>query len=115
MKKGEKISKPLVPFWRKSFCLENPELKALSKDFCLEITYVKNLLKVFSSETVINYVKEKGIITFIYLPLDKQKTLLYNIFQNELLLIKDRKDRAKSFEVPDSIVFKREAKQEELI
>jgi hypothetical protein len=115
IKKGEKISKPLVPFWRKDVLLANPELKELAKDFSLEITYVKRLLKVFSVETVISYVKDKGIITLIYLPLEKQKSLLYNIFQNEIDLIDSKKSKSKTVEVPDAIIFKRETKEKDLI
>lgn len=114
-KKGSKVSKPLVPFWRKNIYSSNPELAELAKDFSIEISYVKKLLKIFSVETVISYVKDRGIITFVYLPLDKQKTVIYNLFQNEIALISDKSTKSKTVEIPDAIIFKRESKEEDLI
>ena len=87
-KKSGVDNKPRCDFWKKGKADQNPDFKSLQKDFSLEVSYVKNLLKVFAKSTVLKYVKDRGIITFRYLPLDKQKTVIYNLFQEELKRIK---------------------------
>jgi len=77
-------SKPKCAFWKKDVANEYPEFKQLQKDYIVEISYVKNLLKCFSAKTIISYIKDRGIITLRYLPLDKQKTVIYNLFNLEL-------------------------------
>tara|TARA_Y100000034_G_C6823243_1_gene370983 strand:- start:372 stop:836 length:465 start_codon:yes stop_codon:yes gene_type:complete len=77
-------SKPKCAFWKKDVANEHPEFKQLQKDYTVEISYVKNLLKCFAAKTVISYIKDRGIITLRYLPLDKQKTVIYNLFNLEL-------------------------------
>ena len=114
-KTGGPINKPLVPFWRKSVYSKNPELKKIAEEYGLEISYVKNLLKIFSDETVLEYVKEKGIITFRFLPLDKQKAVIYNLFQKELNLKNDKKQKAKIVSLPTEITFKRPDKTQDII
>jgi len=81
-------TKPRCDFWSKDKADSNPDFKQLQKDFALEVTYVKNLLKIFSPITVLQYVKTRGIITFRYLTLDKQKTVIYNLFQEDVKRIK---------------------------
>lgn len=113
-KAGAAMTRPLVPFWRKAICKDYPELKQLSEEYSLEISYVKNLLKIFSATTVLEYVKDRGIITFRFLPLDKQKTVLYNLYQKELDLIAGRKDR-KEVVIPKEKTFFRQSKGSSII
>ncbi len=94
-KKQGRDSRPRCDFWKKEKADSNSDFKQLQNDFRLEVTYIKNLLKVFSSVTVLQYVKDRGIITFRYLPLDKQKTVMYNLFQSEVKKIKED-NKAKS-------------------
>lgn len=113
-KSGANITRPLVPFWRKSICKDYPELKQLSEEYSLEISYVKNLLHIFDQSNVLEYVKERGIITFRFLPLDKQKTVIYNLFQRELERRSDKKDR-KKIVIPKEQTFFRESKGSSII
>tara|TARA_R100000152_G_C6661691_1_gene100419 strand:+ start:91 stop:552 length:462 start_codon:yes stop_codon:yes gene_type:complete len=100
-KKNGVDGKPRCDFWVKDKADSNPEYKQLQKDFRLEVTYVKNLLKIFSSITVLKYVKDRGIITLRYLDLDKQKTVIYNMYQEEIKRIKNQKDKIKKKKSPD--------------
>ena len=113
-KSGAEIAKPLVPFWRKSVVKENPGLKQLSEEYCLEISYVQNLLKVFSAQNILSYVKDRGIVTFRFLPLDKQKTVIYNLYQNEIELSKE-KEEVKKVTLPPDNLFSRKSKKDSLI
>lgn len=81
--KGKKISKPMCAFWRKDN-QTTPDLKLLAQSFMLELTYIQNLIKIFSLSVIMKYVKERGIITIRFLPLDKQKTLIYNLYSLQL-------------------------------
>jgi len=113
-KAGAEITRPLVPFWRKSICKDYPELKQLSEDYGLEISYVKNLLKVFNQSTVLEYVKERGIITLRFLPLDKQKTVIYNLYQKELERLSEDKSRTE-IKIPKEKTFFRQIKGSSII
>jgi hypothetical protein len=113
-KSGAEITRPLVPFWRKSVCKENPALKQLSEEYGLEISYVKNLLKVFSSKNVLSYVKDRGIVTFRFLPLDKQKTVIYNLYQSELSSSNEEQEK-KVVDIPKDLTFTRNTKKESII
>ena len=92
--------KPRCDFWSKDKADNNPDFKQLQKDFSLEISYIKNLLKVFSPPVVVKYVKDRGLITFRYLPLDKQKALMYNLFQEQIKHIKSVKESSKKKKSP---------------
>jgi len=111
-KKNGLDNKPRCDFWSKDKADSNPEFKQLQKDFRLEVTYIKNLLKIFSSVTVLKYVKSRGIITFRYLTLDKQKTVIYNMFQEEIKKIKEEKANKKNKKTlnPELNFSKRESK-----
>lgn len=113
-KAGAEITRPLVPFWRKSITKDHPELKQLSQDYALEISYVKNLLKIFSDSTVLEYVKSRGIITFRFLPIDKQKTVIYNLYQSELDRLSESKER-KEINIPKEQTFFRQSKGSSII
>ena len=113
-KSGAPITRPLVAFWRKAVVRDNPELKQLSEEYSLEISYVKNLLKIFSSDTLLEYVKERGIITFRYLPLDKQKTVIYNLFQKEVEKLSENKKHTE-IKIPKEKTFFRESKGSSLL
>jgi hypothetical protein len=113
-KSGANITRPLVPFWRKSICKDYPELKQLGEEYSLEISYVKNLLHIFDQSNVLEYVKERGIITFRFLPLDKQKTVVYNLFQRELERRSDKKE-VKKIVIPKEQTFFRESKGSSII
>ena len=91
-KKSGVDNQPRCDFWVKDKADKNPDFKELKKDFALEVSYVKNLLSIFSKTTVLKYVRDRGIITFRYLPLEKQKTALYNLFQEELKRRKKKKE-----------------------
>ena len=93
-KKEGKDKKPRCDFWSKEKSSENSEYKKLQNDFKLEVSYVKNLCKIFSPQVVLEYVKDRGIITFRYLTVDKQKTVIYNLYQNELSHKKEMKKLA---------------------
>jgi hypothetical protein len=111
-KKNGQDNKPRCDFWSKEKADSNPEFKQLQKDFRLEVTYIKNLLKIFSSITVLKYVKDRGLITLRYLTLDKQKTVIYNMFQEEIKKIKEDKVSKKSKKTvdPELNFSKRESK-----
>jgi hypothetical protein len=81
--KGIKVSKPICPFWRKAH-QTTPDLQKLAETFKLEITYVKNLLHVFSAKTLAEYIKRRGIITIRFLPLEKQKAFVFNLYSEEV-------------------------------
>lgn len=116
-KKGENIDRPKCPFWKKDFAQQNPAFKQLAKDYMAEIGFVQDLLKTFSAATIIDYVQTKGIITFIYLPNEKRKTTLYQIWQQE---VKRQKELAKlkkatpDIEISDSEYKKRQSKPNKL-
>jgi hypothetical protein len=113
-KAGAEITRPLVPFWRKSITKDYPELKQLSQDYALEISYVQNLLKIFSHSTVLEYVKDRGIITLRFLPLDKQKTVIYNLYQKELDKLSENKERTE-IKIPKEQTFFRQSKGNSII
>jgi len=92
--------KPRCDFWSKEKAESNADFKQLQKDFSLEISYIKNLLKVFSAPVIVKYVKDRGIITFRYLTLDKQKTVMYNLFQEQIKHIKSVKESTKKKKEP---------------
>ena len=92
--------KPRCDFWSNEKAEKNPEFKQLQKDFALEVSYVKNLLKVFSAPVLVKYVKDRGIITFRYLTLDKQKAVMYNLFQDQIKHLKSVKEAAKKKKEP---------------
>lgn len=94
-KKNGVDSKPRCDFWTNDKAESNSEFKQLQKDFRLEVTYVKNLLKIFTPVTVLKYVRDRGIITLRYLTLDKQKTVIYNLYQEELKMRKEKKSKPK--------------------
>jgi hypothetical protein len=81
--RGIKVSKPICPFWRKAH-QTTPDLQKLSDTFKLELTYVKNLLHVFSPKVLAEYIKKRGIITIRFLPLEKQKALVFNLYSEEV-------------------------------
>lgn len=110
--KGKKISKPMCAFWRKDN-QSTPELKALAQSFMLELTYIQDLIKIFSLPVILKYVKDRGIITIRFLPLDKQKTLIYNLYSLQLKHEKEtvvNKDKAPSEEQLITIASPRTAK-----
>lgn len=113
-KSGAEITRPLVPFWRKSICKDFPELKQLSEEYSLEISYIKNLTKIFSPSVVLEYVKDRGIITFRFLPLDKQKTVIYNLYQKELEIKSSQKEQ-KKIVIPKEKTFFRQSKGNSII
>jgi hypothetical protein len=86
----------------------------LSEEYGLEISYVKNLLKVFSSKNVLSYVKDRGIVTFRFLPLDKQKTVIYNLYQSELSSSNEEQEK-KVVDIPKDLTFTRNTKKESII
>ena len=94
----------------KDVASENPEFKQLQKDYVLEISYVKNLLKCFSPKTIVSYVKDRGLITMRYLPLDKQKTMVYNIFNLELKTQKEKEELRKKVN-KDKLVTEKQTKR----
>ncbi len=95
MKKNSKVARPTCAFWRKDVADMNPTFKQLQKDYQIEISYIKNLLKCFSAETILSYIKDRGLITFRYLPLGKQQIMIYNIWQLECDLKKENQAQAK--------------------
>ena len=82
-KKDQTKSKPTCAFWKQNVCKNDPWLLQLKTWYINELTYVKNLLKTFSAKVIISYIQERGIITFRYLDLDKQKTVIYNLWKKE--------------------------------
>lgn len=82
-KKNDKISKPTCAFWRNEVAKNDEFLLQLKTWYINELTYLKNLLKVFSARVIINYINKRGIITFRYLKLDQQKTVIYNLWNDE--------------------------------
>lgn len=88
VRKGNKINKPNFAFWRKDMLEKNPQFKQLAQDYTNELTYMRKLMYCFSSSVILAYVKERGIITFVYHKLDQQKQVIYNLWQREIKLRK---------------------------
>ena len=90
--------KPRCDFWTNEKSEDSEFFKQLQKDYRLEITYIKNLTKVFNPQVVLSYVKERKIITFRYLKLDKQQILIYNLYMKQIQFLKDRQEIQKKAE-----------------
>ena len=95
VKKGILASKPISPFWRKN-AQTTPELKTLAEKFRLELSYVKNLLHVFSAPVLIKYIKDRGIITIRFLTSDKQKAMVFNLFNDQVEFEKTKQEKKKN-------------------
>lgn len=100
IKKGKNISKPHCAFWRKDIAKNHPQFAQLTKDYIVELTYIKDLLKCFSGPTIIGYIKKRNLITFRYLDLEKQKTVIYNLWREEC---EHKKNMAKQVKKANSV------------
>jgi hypothetical protein len=102
--KGIKASKPICPFWRKAH-QTTPELQKLAETFKLELTYIKNLLHVFSPKVIAEYVKKRGIITIRFLPIEKQKSLIYNLYLEQVEWEKEKETKKQNKIDESTLIF----------
>jgi hypothetical protein len=57
---------------------------------------VKNLLYVFSASVLIKYIKTRGIITIRFLTSDKQKAMVFNLFNEQVEFEKAKLEKKKN-------------------
>ena len=63
---------------------------------------------------MLEYVKDRGIITFRFLPIDKQKTVIYNLYQKELDKLSSEIER-EVIKIPKEQTFFRPSKGNSII
>lgn len=98
----QKKDKPKCAFWRKDIAATNSKYLTLQKDYIVELQYVKKLLMVFSPQVVINTVKNKKQITLGYLKTKNRETFVYELFQKQIDLVKEIKEKQETLEEKSS-------------